>query len=331
MSAVYSYDVDGRRVRSWDSVDDSTDYVYSGLNVIDEVSGGVHEKHYYTGGMHIASNSSGTVEYYHVDHLGSTRLKMDGAGDVVYESNYEPYGPGCGEEGSEDYRYTGKREDPTGLYYFGARYYDPVTGRFTTRDTVMGDLSDPQSLNRYSYCRNNPHKYTDPDGKSCGHIGSEVIYPAMTSIFSLTLAGATTTGILVMLPVLMTYDAYRTYQRARYKGNQEKQSYIMEFGSEDEETAHKYYLAGYNAALMEKSAIGILGFEQIGLYDVLFHLNLVSMGVETDITLPDFVLDLFPELIENGGDPLTDEIATILLEELCEITQRVYHQTIHDK
>jgi len=42
------------------------------------------------------SNSSGTVEYYHVDHLGSTRLKTNSTGGVIYESNYEPYGPGCG-------------------------------------------------------------------------------------------------------------------------------------------------------------------------------------------------------------------------------------------
>jgi len=104
----------------------------------------------YAGGLHLASNSSGTVEYYHQDHLGSTRLKTNSTGGIVYESNYDPCGPGCGESGSEKFRYTGKQEDSTGLYYFGARYYDPVTGRFTTRDTVMGDLTDPQSLNRYS-------------------------------------------------------------------------------------------------------------------------------------------------------------------------------------
>lgn len=67
---------------------------------------------------------------------------------------------------SEDYRYTGKHEDPSGLYYFGARYYDPLTGRFTTRDTVFGDITDPQSQNRYVYCLNNPHKYVDPNGYS---------------------------------------------------------------------------------------------------------------------------------------------------------------------
>lgn len=99
-----------------------------------------------------------------MDHLGSTKLKTNCTGGVVYGSNYEPFGPGFGESGSEDFRYTGKMEDPTGLYYYGARYYDPATGRFTTRDTVSGRLVDPQSLNRYVYCRNNPHKYVDPTG-----------------------------------------------------------------------------------------------------------------------------------------------------------------------
>ena len=165
LSALYTYDVGGRRVKSWDTIDGVVDYVYSGLNIIDKIRSGAHEKHIYAGFMHLASISSGTVEYYHVDHLGSTRLKTDASGNAIYKSNYEPYGPEYGESGSEEFRYTGKQEDATGLYYFGARYYDPVTGRFTARDSVFGDLTDPQSLNRYVYCRNNPHKYTDPDGK----------------------------------------------------------------------------------------------------------------------------------------------------------------------
>lgn len=61
LSAVYTYDAGGRRVRSWDTVDGAVDYVYSGLNIIDEVSGGVHEKHIYAGGMHIASNATGPL------------------------------------------------------------------------------------------------------------------------------------------------------------------------------------------------------------------------------------------------------------------------------
>ena len=165
-SANYTYDADGRRVHSWDSVEGTTLYAYAGLNVLDEISGGSHERHVYAGSMQVASSDAGVVEYYHVDHLGSTRLKTNSSGGVVYVSGYEPFGPGYGEDGVEDYRYTGKREDPTGLYYYGARYYNPVIGRFTTKDIAPSDLKLPQSLNRYVYCRNNPQKYLDFNGKN---------------------------------------------------------------------------------------------------------------------------------------------------------------------
>jgi RHS repeat-associated protein len=63
-----------------------------------------------------------------------------------------------------DKLFTGQRLDSTGLYYYGARYYDPQIGRFISPDTIVPDPANPQSLNRYSYCLNNPLKYTDPTG-----------------------------------------------------------------------------------------------------------------------------------------------------------------------
>lgn len=61
--------------------------------------------------------------------------------------------------------YTGKEKDvSTGLYYYGARYYDPDTGRFLTRDTMKGSGESPQTLNKYIYCLNNPLRYIDPTG-----------------------------------------------------------------------------------------------------------------------------------------------------------------------
>jgi hypothetical protein len=50
------------------------------------------------------------------------------------------------------------------LYYYGARYYDATIGRFISADTIVQSPFDPQSLNRYAYCRNNPLRYTDPTG-----------------------------------------------------------------------------------------------------------------------------------------------------------------------
>jgi RHS repeat-associated protein len=51
-----------------------------------------------------------------------------------------------------------------GLYNYDARLYDPVIGRFISADSIVPRPFDPQSLNRYSYCRNNPLIYTDPTG-----------------------------------------------------------------------------------------------------------------------------------------------------------------------
>jgi len=161
----FYYDAEGRRVTLWNSQSGYVNHVYSDLDIIFENSSTGCTKHFYANGLHIAENRSGVIEYYHQDHLGSTRLKTNSTGGIVFSSNYIPFGPAYASEGNEEFKYTGKHEDSTGLYYFGARYYDPETGRFITADTVLGDLNDPQSLNRYVYCRNNPLKYTDPDGR----------------------------------------------------------------------------------------------------------------------------------------------------------------------
>jgi len=52
------------------------------------------------------------------------------------------------ESGEEEFNYTGKRQDATGLYYFGARYYDPETGRFVKEDPIHGCPFDPETRNR---------------------------------------------------------------------------------------------------------------------------------------------------------------------------------------
>lgn len=163
----YSYDADGRRVRSYDGASRNTRFVYSGLNVVYEVpdGGGSGTLRFYVGGQQVAEKTGSTVTYLHQDHLGSTRLITDASGNRVFRSNYQPFGVDSGKSGSEEFRYTGKpTDDSTGLYYYGARYYDPSIARFVTVDPALPDLSDPQSLNRYVYCRNNPQKYTDPNG-----------------------------------------------------------------------------------------------------------------------------------------------------------------------
>ncbi len=89
------------------------------------------------------------------------------AGSVQEETNYMPFGEQREHTGLtlSNYKFTDQELDPeTGLYNYGARYYDAVTGRFVSADTIVPDYSNPQSLNRYSYTLNNPLIYVDPTG-----------------------------------------------------------------------------------------------------------------------------------------------------------------------
>ena len=108
-----------------------------------------------------------TVAYYHSDHLGSSNVITSQAGNLISNCEYLPYGEFATKEGSNvtNYYFTGKElDDETGLMFYGARYYDPQIGRFITADTIVSQPFNPQSLNRYSYCDNNPINYTDPTG-----------------------------------------------------------------------------------------------------------------------------------------------------------------------
>ncbi|MFA5947631.1 MAG: RHS repeat-associated core domain-containing protein [Candidatus Gracilibacteria bacterium] len=116
----------------------------------------------------IQSNQYEKVIYHHNDHLSSSSIDTDQNGNLVNAVNYDPFGVVKTEQINSDYRnpkrYTGKELDGTGLYYYGARYYDPSIGRFISQDPVNGTLSNPQSINKYSYVLNNPLKYIDPTG-----------------------------------------------------------------------------------------------------------------------------------------------------------------------
>ena len=98
-------------------------------------------------------------EYISKDSLGSTALITDPTGKVVQRYKYSPFGNIDYSKGSSDnnIQFTGKEIDKeSGLTYFGARYYNPVIGRWISKDPLVGRMGNPQSLNRYIYCENNP-------------------------------------------------------------------------------------------------------------------------------------------------------------------------------
>ena len=81
-------------------------------------------------------------------------------------TNYRAYGLAYRPVGTEPvFKYTGKpQSQSTGLYYYGARWYNTTLARFLTRDPKNGQLTFPQSLNPYIYVLNNPLRYTNPTG-----------------------------------------------------------------------------------------------------------------------------------------------------------------------
>ena len=112
--------------------------------------------------------SAGTVTYYHADLLGSPIAATNSSGQVIWRENYRPYGERLTNDASSSANqlwYTSRRQDAeTGLVYMGARYYDPVVGRFMGADAIRFDQTNVHSFNRYAYANNNPYRYLDPDG-----------------------------------------------------------------------------------------------------------------------------------------------------------------------
>ncbi|MBU7022370.1 MAG: exo-alpha-sialidase, partial [Theionarchaea archaeon] len=167
----YTYDGDGRRITKTEWVESVQEYqtliyVYSGMEVIYEKNLDTDQDAIYVFGRggRIAKKVGELTDYYHGDHLGSTRLITDESGDVITEASYEPFGESVLNGGENRYLYNGKEKDSTDLYYYGARYYDPTIGRFISRDINPASPQNPQSFNRYVYCSNNPLKYVDPLG-----------------------------------------------------------------------------------------------------------------------------------------------------------------------
>lgn len=132
-----------------------------------EDTNGATKEYVFVGGMRVAARAQGFVSFYHADHLGGTNAVTSESGAVVDRADYKPFGEFKQHTvpNNEGYYFTDQFSDAeSGLYYYGARYYNPNIGRFITADTVVPDYDNSQSLNRYSYVLNNPIKYVDPLG-----------------------------------------------------------------------------------------------------------------------------------------------------------------------
>src|SRR5207249_3163582 len=119
-------------------------------------------------------------QYYHPDYLTSTSIQTDTNGNVIQHYEYTAFGQTRYTQSSTVFAvsrcYTSQvLDDATGLYYYNARYYDPQLGRFIQPDDIIPDLDDPQTYDRYSYCVNNPLRFTDPGGHGAGEVVGDAV------------------------------------------------------------------------------------------------------------------------------------------------------------
>ena len=105
--------------------------------------------------------------YYHPDHLGSSSYITNLDGEVVQHIEYVPFGEVFIEERNNiwdtPYLFNAKEfDEETGLYYYGARYYEPRVSLWISTDPMQEKTSN---ITTYAYCINNPVAYIDHDGK----------------------------------------------------------------------------------------------------------------------------------------------------------------------
>jgi RHS repeat-associated protein len=169
------YDGDGNRVaKSVSGV--VTRYLVDDLNptgypqVVDELNGGGAVTRTYTYGVQRISqnqviSSTWTPSFYGYDGMGSVRQLTNSAGAVTDTYEYDAFGNSSTTSGTtpNNYLYRGEQYDSDlGLYYLRARYYNPLTGRFMSRDPEDGTPFDPQTLHKFIYAGGAPVNSKDP-------------------------------------------------------------------------------------------------------------------------------------------------------------------------
>jgi len=113
-------------------------------------------------------NGAWTPSFYGYDGGGSVRQLTNSAGVVTDEYEYDAFGNSFTKSGTtpNNYLYRGEQYDSDlGLYYLRARYYNPATGRFMSRDPEEGKPIIPATLHKYLYVGGDPVNWVDPRGR----------------------------------------------------------------------------------------------------------------------------------------------------------------------
>jgi RHS repeat-associated protein len=146
-------------------------FVTDGMNLLAELDDKLERRAIYLHGPGIDNplmmRRAGEVYNYHAGHLGNVAGLSDSNGKTVASYLIDAFGNLVERKGnlSNPFLFASRYyEESLGLYYYRARYYDSLLGRFVARDPLAGRMENPRSLNRYLYVLNNPVKARDPLG-----------------------------------------------------------------------------------------------------------------------------------------------------------------------
>jgi RHS repeat-associated protein len=176
--------------------------------VLEEVQNGAAMRTYTYGLQRISESqfisSVWTTSFYGYDGAGSVRQLTNSAGAVTDEYEYDAYGNSFTKVGStpNNYLYRGEQYDTDlGLYYLRARYYNPNTGRFMSRDPEDGKIKIPATLHKYLYADGDPLNGVDPIGRA--DIITYADLTAMDTVTAIMLKGIVCTTLDVVIEKLL--------------------------------------------------------------------------------------------------------------------------------
>jgi len=177
------------------------------------------------------------IRYQFGNHLGSASLEVDDQTQIISYEEYTPYGSTAYQAVRNDievplkrYRYTGKeRDEESGLYYHGARYYVPWISRWVNCDPA--GMADGPNL--YLYSRGNPTNFVDARGRQAGpwtpyvqyreleqavrpvaeaaEASGQVAIGVGEGVLGLTMGLAKTSALMLLGPVGMVYQTIETF------------------------------------------------------------------------------------------------------------------------
>lgn len=205
-AVTYTYNGDGLRTRKESKrvrTDIVTPYTWDVHGSLPQLLyDGTNRYIYGPGGSLLEAVGSSSTTYYHQDALGSIRALTDANGNLVGTFTYTPFGTLAASTGTvtTPFMFAGQYHDSeNGFYYLRARYYDPSTAQFLSRDPLVAQTRSP-----YGYVGGNPMNRVDPTGLQfgpdvpgkCGVRGGVYTYNGSTLAFAELSCGSGTADAL---------------------------------------------------------------------------------------------------------------------------------------